>query len=216
MFDFDSTISASDVDVRALRDDKRLYFRAKRTFDIVLSLVLLPVMLVFAVVLFAVNPWFNPGPLFYTQPRMGRDCRAFITLKFRTMLVAEKIARGADDPIELDRMRPLGMFLRKVRIDELPQILNVLRGDMSLIGPRPDYFHHARRFVREVPGYRERHAIRPGISGLAQVKVGYAQSVDATRSKVKADLDYIRNAGFRMDAWVFWRTLHVVFGGKGL
>ena len=146
------------------------------------------------------NPFFNPGPLFYVQPRMDRDCRAFMALKLRTMLPAEKVTRGADDPVETDRIRPLGRVLSKTRIDELPQILNVLRVELSLIGPRPDYFHHARQFVRKVPGYRERHSIRPGISGLAQVEVGYAQGVDASLSKVKADLVYIQNAYFRMDA----------------
>lgn len=216
MFDFDSTISASEAGSDAHRDEKRFYFAMKRAFDVVFALVLLPLMATVAGVVLLLNLIFNPGPLFYSQPRMGRDCRAFMAFKLRTMSPVEKLSRGAHDPLEMDRMRPFGRILRKTRFDELPQILNVLRGDMSLIGPRPDYFHHARRFVREVPGYRERHAIRPGISGLAQVKVGYAQSVDATRSKVKADLDYIRNAGFRMDAWVFWRTLRVVFGAKGL
>ena len=216
MFDFESIIAASEAGSEARRDTKRLYFAVKRVFDAVVSLFLLPLTAIVAVMLLLLNPIFNPGPLFYAQPRMGRDCRAFMVLKFRTMQPAERVARGADDPVETDRMRPFGRFLRKRRLDELPQILNVLRGDMSLIGPRPDYFHHARRFVRQVPGYRERHAIRPGISGLAQVEVGYVQGLDATRSKVKADLDYIQNAGFRMDAWVFWRTLRVVFGAKGL
>jgi len=216
VFDFESAISASNAGSESQRDGRRFYFAVKRMFDVVFSVTLLPVMMFVASLLFLLNPLFNPGPLFYTQPRMGRDCRAFTTLKFRTMLPVQRVVRGAEDPVEADRIRHLGRFLRKVRIDELPQILNVLRGDMSLIGPRPDYFHHARRFVRQVPGYRERHSIRPGISGLAQVEVGYAQGVDATRRKVKADLDYIERAGFLMDAWVFWRTLRVVFGAKGL
>ena len=216
MFDFLPTSSKPEEGSVWLEIDKRFYFAVKRAFDVVVSLTLLPVMAGLAAVVLLLNPFFNPGPLFYVQPRMGRDCRAFMALKLRTMVPAEKVTRGADDPVETDRIRPLGRVLRKTRIDELPQILNVLRGEMSLIGPRPDYFHHARRFVRRVPGYRERHSIRPGISGLAQVEVGYAQGVDATLSKVKADLVYIQNAGFRMDAWVFWRTLRVVFGAKGL
>ena len=109
----------------------------------------------------------------------------------------------------------LGAVLRKTRLDELPQILNVLRGDMSLIGPRPDCFHHARKFVRVVPGYRERHNVRPGISGLAQVTFGYAQGVDATVAKVNADLHYIRNASFAMDMKVFFRTIVTVLMFRG-
>lgn len=216
MFDFVSTISASEADSVAPPDNKRIYFAVKRAFDIVFSLALLPVMAIVAGLCLVLNPVFNPGPLFYAQPRMGRDCRAFMAVKFRTMRPVTKVARGVDDPVEADRLRPLGRFLRRTRIDELPPILNVLRGEMSLIGPRPDYFHHARRFVRLVPGYRERHSVRPGISGLAQVEIGYAQGGEATLTKVNRDLLYIRNVGFRMDAWVFWRTLRVVFGAKGL
>ncbi len=216
MFDETSITSTLDVDPLPQPEVRLFYLAMKRLFDVLMSLALLPVLLVSAVVLLALNPFVNPGPLLYKQPRMGHHCCAFMALKFRSMQPVEQITRGADDPVETDRIRPFGGVLRKTRLDELPQILNVLRGDMSLIGPRPDYFHHARRFVRQVPGYRERHSVRPGISGLAQVEVGYVQGVDATRSKVRADLFYIENAGFQMDAWVFWRTLCVVIGHKGL
>ena len=162
----------------------------------------------------ALNPIWNKGPLFFTQARMGRDCRAFKAVKFRSMF-NEKVTRGADDPIETHRITRLGKFLRKSRIDELPQILNVLKGEMSLIGPRPDYFAHARSYVRNIQGYRERHLVRPGISGLAQVDVGYVEGTDATRAKVAADLRYIRDASLVLDFQIFWKTLRTVFGFKG-
>ncbi len=146
---------------------------------------------------------------------MGRDCSAFGAIKFRTMVPAARITRQADDPLERHRITPLGQILRKTRIDELPQIINVLRGEMSLIGPRPDYFHHARRYMRSVPGYRRRHSVRPGISGLAQTDLGYVDSTEGTRLKVKLDLHYVDNLGPKMDAYVFWRTLVTVFGRKG-
>ncbi|TNF19090.1 MAG: sugar transferase [Rhodobacteraceae bacterium] len=168
-----------------------------------------------ALCLLVLNPFFNRGPLLYVQPRMGRNCRAFAALKFRTMQPAARISRGAHDPLETDRITSLGRFLRRTRLDELPQVINVLRGDMSLIGPRPDYFHHARHNLRVIPGYRQRHAVRPGISGLAQTQLGYAAGLDATTAKVRADLYYIQNAGFRLEAWLFWRTLVVVFCRHG-
>ncbi len=183
--------------------------------DAALSLLLLPVLMVCTVLLMMLNPFFNKGPLFFVQTRMGRDCKAFKAIKFRTMRPTGRVVRGADDPLERDRITPLGHVLRRSRIDELPQILNVLRGEMSLIGPRPDFFHHARRYVRTVPGYRRRHAVRPGISGLAQTDLGYTATTDATRLKVRLDLHYVQNQSLALDAYIFWRTLVTVFRRKG-
>ncbi|WP_425074125.1 sugar transferase [Sagittula sp. S175] len=189
---------------------RRVFPIAKRSFDIIACLLLLPPTLCVALCLLALNPFHNKGRLLYTQTRMGRDCKPFTALKFRSMTDAPKVQRSANDPLEADRITPLGAFLRKSRIDELPQTLNVLKGDMSLIGPRPDYYDHAVEFLEQVPGYRERHSVRPGISGLAQTELGYIEGVEATRRKVRADLYYIANAGFRLDAWIFLRTLAVV------
>ncbi|WP_323764769.1 sugar transferase [Marinovum sp.] len=187
----------------------------KRVFDIGFSLCLMPILVVTALCLMILNPFLNRGSLLYIQPRMGRDCRAFPAMKFRSMLPAASISRGANDPLETHRITALGRFLRKSRLDELPQLINVLRGDMSLIGPRPDYFHHARYYLRVIPGYRARHSVRPGISGLAQTQLGYAAGIEATAAKVRADLYYIQNAGFRLEAWIFWRTLVTVLGRHG-
>ncbi len=194
---------------------RQAFFATKRAFDIIVSLLLLPTLVMFALILLLVNPFYNRGPLFFVQPRMGRDCRAFNVIKFRSMTKVHRVQRSANDPLEVDRITPLGKIMRKSRVDELPQILNVLRGQMSLIGPRPDFFHHARRYMRTVPGYRERHCIRPGISGLAQTYLGYAEGNEATAAKVRADLYYIQNAGFRLEMWVFWRTLVTVFCRHG-
>lgn len=187
----------------------------KRSFDVTMSLLLLPIVAVVALVLLVLNPFYNRGRLIYTQPRMGRGCQPFTAYKFRSMTDVPAIARTADSPLETDRITRLGGFLRKSRIDELPQVLNVLRGDMSLIGPRPDYYDHAVRFLEEVSGYRERHAVRPGISGLAQTELGYIEGVEATRRKVRADLYYIANASFRLEAWIFVRTLLVILRRGG-
>ncbi|MCR9124646.1 MAG: sugar transferase [Rhodobacteraceae bacterium] len=218
MIDFEAALERPFSPDAAAHEDAAntwLFLASKRVFDICMSMLLLPIMCVCALIMLALNPFFNAGPLFFVQLRMGRRCKAFRAIKFRTMTVAEKISRQADDPLEEHRITRLGRFLRKSRIDELPQILNVLRGEMSLIGPRPDYFHHARSYLRSVPGYRERHAVRPGISGIAQTEVGYVEGTDATVLKVRADLYYIQNASMRLDLWIFWRTMITVFGRKG-
>ncbi|MDD9739586.1 MULTISPECIES: sugar transferase [Marinovum] len=220
MLDFEATSTAfarqEATDAAFSQPDVRIIFQTfKRSFDIAFSILLLPMLCLTALCLVVLNPFFNRGPLLYIQPRMGRDCRAFPAMKFRSMLPAANIARGANDPLETHRITTLGQFLRKSRLDELPQVLNVLRGDMSLIGPRPDYFHHARYYLRVIPGYRARHRVRPGISGLAQTQLGYAAGLDATAAKVRADLYYIENAGFRLETWIFWRTVLTVLGRHG-
>lgn len=187
-----------------------IFWAAKRVFDLTCALMLLPLLGLFALVLLVVNPFFNRGPLFYLQDRMGQGCRKIRTIKFRSMTCAPKIERGHDDPIEIDRITPLGRLIRKARIDELPQILNVLKGEMSMIGPRPDYWEHAKVYLREIPEYKERHVVRPGITGLAQVELGYVEGCNGTRSKALMDLHYVRNAGFRLDSKIVLRTLQVI------
>lgn len=187
----------------------------KRAFDIVMCIVLLPVMLLSVLALLVLNPTRNKGSLFFVQSRMGRDCESFRVIKFRSMTAAGEIVRGVDDPLETSRITPLGDFLRRSRLDELPQILNVLKGDMSLIGPRPDYIVHAEEFLVSIPGYKERHSVRPGISGFAQTEVGYAESSDATRQKVAADLQYIANRSMKLEAWIVWRTIQTVVSRSG-
>lgn len=188
-----------------------LFNLSKRTFDLVVCTVfLLPLTLLCGAVLLLLNPIRNKGPLIFAQERMGRNCTPFTAYKFRSMRPVEKIDRGADCPLETDRITPLGRFLRKSRIDELPQIFNVFKGEMSLIGPRPDYITHARQFLTEVPGYQARHAVRPGISGWAQVELGYIEGTEATRKKVEADLHYITNASLALEALIVWRTVAVM------
>jgi len=196
--------------------NKQAFWIVKRGLDIVLScLVLMPLVALFSMVLLVLNPWLNPGPLFYVQIRMGRDCKAFGVFKFRTMLPAVSIKRSPAEPLEVDRITRLGRLVRKARIDELPQAINVLRGEMSLIGPRPDYFHHARHYLRNVSSYRNRHAVRPGITGLAQVDVGYVSSLHGTHQKVEQDVHYIMNAGFLLDTKIALKTLVTIFAFRG-
>ena len=191
------------------------YVLGKRVFDIILSIVLLPLLLIFAVVLLVANPFANQGPLMFVQQRMGRDGIGFMAFKFRSMTNVPAISRSADDPLELDRITKLGRFIRKTRIDELPQILNVLRGEMSLVGPRPDAFDHALHYIETVPGYANRLTVLPGISGLAQTEVGYVEGTEATRAKVSADLYYIANRSLQLEAWIVYRTFAVILRRAG-
>lgn len=194
---------------------RRSFFAIKRSFDIFVSLGLLPILAIFSIILLALNPFYNRGPLLFVQRRMGRSCKPFTAIKFRSMVDAPQIKRSATCPLEVDRITPLGAVLRKSRIDELPQIINVLRGDMSLIGPRPDYYDHAIYYLDQVKGYRRRHSVRPGISGLAQTELGYVEGIEATKKKVCADLYYIMHTNLMMEAWIVWRTLSVIIRRSG-
>lgn len=193
----------------------RAFWVAKRIFDVFMAIMALPVIACLMMALSILNPFRNPGPLFFVQDRMGVNGRVFRAIKFRTMLCADSISRTAYDPLETWRITPLGAFLRRTRLDEFPQFLNVLIGDMSVIGPRPDYIVHAQTFAACVPGYAERYTIKPGITGYAQVRLGYAEGPELTVRKTRLDHVYIRNACWRVDTAIVWWTLRVMSTGFG-
>jgi lipopolysaccharide/colanic/teichoic acid biosynthesis glycosyltransferase len=190
------------------------FWSVKSGLDILGALFLIPVLVVLSIILLVLNPVFNPGPLLYKQSRLGRNFAPFTAYKFRTMTHSTR-SRGPNDPLEHDRITPLGGIFRRMGLDELPQAFNVLRGEMSLIGPRPDCLHHAIAFLASVPEYSQRFSVRPGMSGLAQVKLGYVVGTDATRVKARTDIDYILRAGFALDLWIVWRTIVSVALGRG-
>jgi lipopolysaccharide/colanic/teichoic acid biosynthesis glycosyltransferase len=192
---------------------KLAYWASKRSIDIIISLTLLPIMIGIAIFLLFLNYFCNKGTIFYVQKRMGMNCKPFNALKFRTMTTTDRIKRTYHDPLEVERITYLGRILRNLRIDELPQILNVIKGDMSLIGPRPDYYEHALMFLKDIPEYQKRHVIRPGISGLAQIRLGYVEGVNATKKKSKIDIFYIENANFILDLKIFFGTILTVIKG---
>ena len=193
----------------------KLFWINKRIFDIVISLFLLPLFFTIGIMLLVFNLLFNPGRLFFIQKRMGKNCEFFFVIKFRTMSNVKEITRKYDDPIETNRITPLGGVLRKMRIDELPQILNVLKGDMSLIGPRPDYYVHALEYLENVEGYRERHAIRPGITGLSQIRLGYVETLEATSKKTSIDNYYIHNLSYIIELKIILNTILIIIRGMG-
>lgn len=189
-----------------------LYRFIKRTFDVVSCgaalIVLSPVML-YCVARIKSE---SPGPVIYAQRRVGKGGRVFQIYKFRSMYIDAE-ARGAqwaqgDDP----RVTPFGKFMRKTRLDEIPQFWNVVKGDMSLIGPRPERPGFCDEFEKRIHGWHYRTLVRPGISGLAQVTGGYDL---LPKEKVKFDLRYIETRSIRQDIVLMLKTLGVVSTGEG-
>ena len=188
-----------------------LFWFSKRIFDIVFSISLIPILIILTIFLFLFNRFYNKGPIFFIQKRMGKNCKPFFAVKFRSMIVADNIDRKHNDPVEIERVTPLGKIIRRIRFDEIPQIINVIKGDMSLIGPRPDYFEHAKVYVKTIQGSEGRHIIRPGISGLSQIRLGYAEGMRATKAKANVDKFYIENAGFLLDTKILFGTIFIIF-----
>ena len=196
-------------------DRARPFYRVgKRLFDVTLAALLLPVLGAVMAIVALLNPLLNPGPLLYPQERMGRDCRSFTMWKLRTMRPGPA-ERRPEEPLEAWRITLFGRLLRAIRLDELPQVLNMLRGEMSFVGPRPDCLSHAVEFLGTVPGYRARHAVRPGLTGLAQVRLGYAEGKVATQAKVRADLAYVETAGWGTDLRIVFETALVILACRG-
>lgn len=183
--------------------------------DTLSALLALPLIAGVSVVLLVLNPFFNPGPLFYRQERMGLGGKRFRMWKFRTMVPCDTMVRGAHDPVEDDRITPLGRILRRLRIDELPNFVNVLRGEMSLVGPRPDAWEHASRYIDTVPYYHDRFRVRPGITGLAQIRSGYADNWRAVERKARLDRHYVRRSRGRLELYIILATMTVVLTGAG-
>ncbi len=187
----------------------------KRAGDVVFAVTAMVLVGSAAIILLVLNPFLNPGRLFFRQIRMGQGGRPFMLLKFRTMSADPVALRAHDAPLETDRITPLGAILRRYRIDELPNFVNVLRGEMSVVGPRPDAFDHASAYARSVPHYRDRLLRKPGITGLAQVRSGYADSPGAVARKVRYDRFYARRASLTLDIFILRKTVGVVLSGFG-
>ena len=193
----------------------RLYLMARRAFDIGASLLGCIALALAVPLVWLANRVSSPGPLFYAQERVGEGGRVFRVLKFRSMVVnAERF--GAVWATENDpRITPVGQLLRKTRVDELPQFWNILRGDMSLIGPRPERPEFVNQLACDIPVYRARHAIKPGLTGWAQVCSRYGASMEDSLIKLQYDLYYIKHVSLLMDLRIVLLTIPVVLGFKG-
>ena len=188
----------------------------KRVFDIVCALVLLvlasPVMLLTALVIRLESP----GGIFYRQERVGLDNQPFDVVKFRSMRSdAEKDGVPRWATAGDSRVTRVGKVIRKLRIDELPQLLSVLLGDMSLVGPRPERPYFVEKLTQEIPFYAVRHSVKPGVTGWAQVSYQYGSSQEDTINKLQYDLYYVKNHSLFLDLVIMFETVGVVLTGKG-
>jgi sugar transferase (PEP-CTERM system associated) len=188
----------------------------KRILSIVVSSILLvlclPVMLVLAVLI----KLDSKGPVFYKQERVGQDGKSFMLIKFRSMF---ENAESGTGPVWAkegdDRITRMGRIMRRTRLDELPQFINVLRGDMSMVGPRPERPHFVQQLAESIPFYPLRHVIKPGITGWAQINYGYANTLDHTVEKLQYDLFYIKNMSWVLDSLIILETVKTVLVRKG-
>jgi len=188
--------------------------RLKRLTDIFVSLVGLAVTSwLFPIVAFFIKIG-SPGPVFYRQERLGRESVPFTIYKFRTMRQDAESVTGPVWAIEDDpRITPFGKFLRKSRIDEIPQLFNVLMGNMSLVGPRPEREVFIHKLSEKIPFYAERLLVPPGITGWAQVMYPYAASIEESRRKLQFDLYYIKHMSFFLDMYVLLKTSKTILFG---
>lgn len=192
-----------------------LYQLIKRVIDIAGVVITLPVSLPLMALTALAIKLDSPGPALFVQPRVGEGDKDFRIYKFRSMRTdaekqGAKLAATNDD-----RITRVGRFIRKTRLDELPQFFNVLKGDMSLIGPRPEQRAFVSQFEEEIPFYSYRHVVKPGITGWAQVMQGYASDTDDTRIKLQYDLYYIKHFSIWLDVLIVLKTIRTIVTGHG-
>jgi exopolysaccharide biosynthesis polyprenyl glycosylphosphotransferase len=181
----------------------------KRIFDIVMSASLLLLLSPVIVLLLILVPLTSKGPAIFKQERMGRDGKEYLIYKFRSMVHDAEKKTGPTLATDNDpRITPLGRFIRATRLDEIPQLFNVLKGDMSLVGPRPERAFFIEQFCESIPDYTYRMSVKPGITGLAQVMAKYSTTVE---DKLRFDLMYVRNYSLALDIKILLQTLRVVF-----
>ncbi|WP_280564662.1 sugar transferase [Chromohalobacter sp. 48-RD10] len=191
-----------------------MYAGVKRCFDIFGALLLLPILTPIMLVTALAIRKDSPGPALFLQQRMGYRGNPFKVFKFRSMYIDQRgkgFTDGDDDP----RITRVGRVIRKYRLDELPQLFNVLKGEMSFIGPRPESMQLSEWYERDVPFFRYRHVVRPGISGWAQVEQGYAAEVDGMITKLQYDFYYIKHFSLWLDILVLFKTIKTIFTGHG-
>ena len=189
----------------------------KRATDIFISVIGLLLFLPFGLLLSMMIRIDSKGPIFYTQERLGLYGKPFRIIKFRSMKhnikeEGEKVILTTEND---SRVTKVGQFIRRFRIDEIPQLINVLKGDMSIIGPRPDMPKLTEQLEKEIPLYRHRMKVKPGITGWAQISVPYPQTLDEVREKFNCDIYYIENMSLKLDLKIMLNTVAIMFSGSG-
>ena len=183
----------------------------KRSFDIVFSLLGILIIMILFPFIASIIKLSSSGPIFYIQKRVGKDGKIFTLYKFRTMIVgAEK--NGPQWTVENDsQIIRFGKFLRATHLDELPQFYNILKGDISFVGPRPERPEFVSLLKKQIPYYEIRHSIKPGLTGWAQIKYRYGASVEESKEKLKYELYYIKNQSFIFDVAILLKTIQLIF-----
>jgi lipopolysaccharide/colanic/teichoic acid biosynthesis glycosyltransferase len=192
------------------------YLRVKRLADLMVGLVGTVVLALAIPFILVGNVMANRGPLFYRQPRVGKNGRLFEVVKFRTMRASndQELANEwtrEDDP----RITRFGRVLRRTHLDELPQVFNIVRGDLSLVGPRPEQQHYVEELSQKLPFYSLRHLVRPGLTGWAQVKYGYAGDERDALEKLQYEFWYLEHQSLALDLRIVGRTIRSVIGRGG-
>ena len=188
----------------------------KRVFDVLVSLFVLALMSPFLAMAMLAIRFEGPGPVLYRQTRITRDGAPFQIMKLRTMRVDAEAGGAVWARKNDDRITAVGRFLRRARIDELPQLFNILKGEMSFVGPRPERPEFVAQLSREIPLYNERHMVKAGLTGWAQINYPYGASVDDARSKLSYDLYYVKNFTIVFDFVILLQTLRVVLWPSGV
>ncbi|TNI17214.1 glycosyl transferase [Aeromonas dhakensis] len=191
------------------------YFFLKRLADLLIVIISLPFLMPVLLIVAILIKLESPGPVFFKQKRVGLGNKDFVMYKFRSMHDSSLLDNACFAQEVDKRITRFGHVIRKYRIDELPQFFNVLKGDMSLIGPRPEQRFFVERFESELPFYMYRHMVRPGISGWAQVMHGYSADTDSTRIKLEYDFYYIRNFSLWLDLLILIKTIKTMLSGFG-
>jgi putative colanic acid biosynthesis UDP-glucose lipid carrier transferase len=206
----DPVVPEIKIRARSYVDDKKMYFLFKRIFDVTVSFIILAAILSWVLPLLALLIKLDSrGPIFFLQKRVGRGCRSFLCFKFRSMIFNAEADRK--QAVENDhRITRLGKFLRRSNLDELPQFFNVLKGDMSIVGPRPHMHSDCNRFSAQITGYKLRNLVRPGITGLAQTKgfTGPVIDFEEVFRRYQWDAYYVRAANFWLDIKIIRKTIY--------
>ena len=192
-----------------------IFKRIKRGFDVVLSIVGLAVTMPLNVLLSAAIKVDSSGPVLYKQERVGKDGKIFRLLKFRSMRENAEPDGPVWADVSDDRATRVGKVIRKMRLDEIPQMVNVLRGEMSFVGPRPERPFFVEQLRKELPYYFQRHTVKPGITGWAQIKCPYGASKEDALEKLKYDYYYIKHMSLIFDLTVIMETIKTVLLGRG-
>mgnify|MGYP003956014989 CR=1 FL=1 len=194
----------------------RIYTEIRRICDLISAILLLPIFIVLFLMAGLAIKLETRGPILFRQNRVGLNGNLFTMLKFRSMYNARHQAKGAFAEKMDTRITKVGSFLRRFRLDEFPQLLNIIKGDMSLIGPRPEQPNIVAEYSLSIPYYGYRHIVRPGVTGWAQVSYGYAASEAESKRKLEYDFFYIKNMSVWLDLIIVFRTILTVLHGSGV